>query len=124
MRILLVDDEYELVSTLAERMVLRGYDTDWATSGEDALEKIRTQAYDVVVIDVKMPKMSGIELKDRMQEARPGMKYIFITGHGSRSDFMNVPAETRDQFYLLKPVGIELLIRKIHEAVADEGEAP
>ena len=55
MRVLLIDDEKELVSTLSERLELRGIDTDWATSGEEGLELVKQSQYDWVVIDLKMP---------------------------------------------------------------------
>jgi DNA-binding response OmpR family regulator len=119
MRVLLVDDEYELVSTLAERMTIRGVDTEWSTSGEDALKKIKETNYDVVVIDIKMPKTNGIEVKRQMQRVRPEMKYIFMTGHGSEADFKIGASEAGgDQFYLLKPVSIEALIKKIYEVLS------
>lgn len=117
MRILLVDDEYELVSTLAERLNIRGLAAEWATSGEDALKKVAAQPFDVLVIDIKMPVMSGIELKRRLEQIRPGMKYIFMTGHGSENDFKVGSSEVgSDQYYLLKPVHIDELLRKIREA--------
>ena len=88
MKILLVDDEAELVSTLAERLSFRGIDADWATSAEDALSLSETETYDIALLDVKMPRVSGLELKKRLQEKRPDMKFIFLTGHGSEKDFL------------------------------------
>jgi len=82
MRVLLVDDEKELVSALAERLVMRGIEADWASTAEDALEKIRSNTYDLAILDVKIPRMSGIELKKVMEEEHPGMHFIFMTGHG------------------------------------------
>lgn len=121
MRILLVDDEYELVSTLAERLGLRGFEADWATSGDDALARITAAPYDVVVIDIKMPKMSGIEVKRRMEKIRPEMKYIFMTGHGSEGDFQLGSSEVGgERYYLLKPVAIEALLEKINEVSGHE----
>jgi DNA-binding response OmpR family regulator len=117
MRVLLVDDEYELISTLAERMAMRGIDTDWAISGEEALAKIAEQTYDVVVIDIKMPRIGGLETKRKMQALRPGLKFIFMTGHGSETDFKHGSTEAGgDRFYLMKPVEIKALISKIYEA--------
>lgn len=119
MRILLVDDEFELVSTLAERLSMRGFAADWATDGEGALAKIAAAPYEVVVIDIKMPKMSGIEVKRRMEKLRPGMHYIFMTGHGSEGDFQTGSSELgSERYYLLKPVSIEALQKKIREVTA------
>jgi len=117
MRVLLVDDEEELVATLAERLSFRGIDADWATSGEEALEKIESQAYDLAVVDVKMPQINGIKLKKMMKAKRPDMKYIFMTGHGSEKDFEMGSAEAGAEYYLVKPVDIAELIRKMKQAL-------
>jgi DNA-binding response OmpR family regulator len=57
----LVDDEAELVSTLAERLSFRGIEADWVTSGEEALKKDRESAYDLIITDLMMPGISGLE---------------------------------------------------------------
>jgi DNA-binding response OmpR family regulator len=116
-RVLLVDDEEELVSTMAERLALRGIDADWVTSCENALEKLETEKYDIGVLDVKIPRISGIELGQRLKEKDPGMKFIFMTGHGSDDDFKAGSAEAGPGYYLVKPVDIEYLIRKMHEVL-------
>ncbi len=118
MKILLVDDEVELVSTLAERMTMRGIDADWAQSPAQAVEKTESATYDLAVLDVKMPGMSGIELKHKLAEIAPNMKFIFITGHGSSSDFKEGSAEGSS--YLVKPVALELLMTKIEEALSEQ----
>ena len=120
-RVLLVDDEVELVSTLAERLSLRGMFADWATSAEEALERLSSSTYDVAVLDVKIPRISGIELKKRIEEKSPGMKFIFITGHGSEADFQAGSAEAGSDYYLVKPVNIEDLIKKMREVLTGKG---
>jgi DNA-binding response OmpR family regulator len=121
--VLLVDDEEELVSTLAERLSLRGIEADWVTSAEEALERVEKQAFDVAVLDVKIPRVSGIKLKTRMEKVRPGMKFIFLTGHGSEDDFRVGAAEAGAAYYLVKPVNIEALIRRMKEALGEDGGA-
>lgn len=116
MKVLLVDDEKELVSTLAERLSFRGIDVDWATSGEDALVKVSENQYDIAVLDMKMPKISGLELKKEMAEKYPRMRYIFMTGHGSEEDFKIVASDAGTEYYLVKPVKIEDLLKKLNEA--------
>ena len=76
MRVLLVDDEKELVVTLAERLSFRGIDADWAIDGADALKKVAEASYDIAVVDIKMPRIGGIELKRMMAEKYPDMKFI------------------------------------------------
>jgi len=115
MKVLLVDDEHELVSTLAERLSFRGIQADWATNGEEAMRLTEKNTYDVAVLDVKIPRISGLELKRRLHAKIPAMKFIFMTGHGSEDEFRNCSAETGEGCYLVKPVNIEDLIRKMNE---------
>lgn len=119
MRVLLVDDEKELVSTLAERLGLRGIEADWAVSAEDALRIVESVSYDVAVVDVKIPGISGIELKKRLQKKCPGMKFIFMTGHGSEADYEAGAAEAGAEYYLVKPVNIRVLMEKMKEALKE-----
>jgi len=120
MRVLLVDDEKELVSALAERLAMRGIEADWASTAEEALEKVRTKSYDLAVLDVKIPKMSGIEIKKRIAENHPAMHFIFMTGHGSESDFEQGTAEAGVEYYLVKPVKIETLLEKMNDITSKE----
>jgi DNA-binding response OmpR family regulator len=119
MRILLVDDEAELVSTLAERLSFRGIEADWVTSGEEALIQVEKHRYQVAVLDVKIPRISGLALKKLLQEKDPQLKFIFLTGHGSEEDFMIGAAEAGESYYLIKPVDLNLLIEKLKEIVAN-----
>jgi DNA-binding response OmpR family regulator len=123
MRVLLVDDEEQLVSTLAERLELRGIDARWVTSSMAALELVETETFDLAVLDVKMPKINGLELKKRLHALYPEMKFIFMTGHGSEDDFKTGAAEAGEDFYLVKPVKIESLLEKMNEALQRQGES-
>lgn len=116
MKILLVDDEVDFVSTLAERLSLRGMEVDWASRPEDALERIETTCYDLAVLDVKMPRVNGIALKKILQEKCPDMRFIFLTGHGSEEAFRAGTSEAGADYYLLKPVRLEDLLAKIELA--------
>lgn len=120
-RVLLVDDESELVSTLAERLDLRGFEAKWFISAEQALQCEDICTYEVAVLDVKLPKISGLELKKRLQGKCPSMKFIFLTGHGSGVDFAVGAAEAGEMFYLVKPVQIEALADKIHKVIQEQG---
>jgi len=124
MRVLLVDDEKELVSTLAERLALRGVEADWVVSAEEALDAVEHCAYEVAVLDVRIPRMSGLNLKKLLEERCPEMRFIFMTGHGSEADFMTGIAEAGPGNYLVKPVKIEVLLEKIREAVEEKGGRP
>lgn len=127
MRVLLVDDEKELVSTLAERLSYRGVTADWVTGAEAALAKISEQSYDIAVLDVKMPGVDGFKLKRQIQQREPSMKFIFLTGHGSEDSYHIGSRETGKEFYLVKPIDIDELIKKMNEVlnkreVGDEHE--
>jgi len=123
MRVLLVDDEEQLVSTLAERLQIRGIDARWVTSSMAALELVETETFDLAILDVKLPKMNGLELKKRLHTLHPEMKFLFLTGHGSEDDFKIGAAETGADFYLVKPVKIESLLEKMNEAIQRQGES-
>jgi len=113
MKIILVDDEVELVSAMAERLAIRGMDVDWTDSGVTALNMAQTCKYDVAVLDMKMPRLNGLELRRMMSEKCPNMKFIFLSGHGSEADFKAGSAEAA--CYMIKPIHLEDLITKIKE---------
>jgi DNA-binding response OmpR family regulator len=115
MRLLLVDDEKEFVSTLAERLSLRDIEADWVTSAKEAEKIIETKHYDLVLLDVKMPQVGGRELKKIIEKKIPGIKTIYLTGHGSEEDYHAGSAEA--EYYLMKPININDLIKKIHDAL-------
>ena len=115
MKLLLVDDEEKFVSRLAERLELRGFEADWATTYEEALSKVETNKYDIAILDVKMPSMSGIDLKNKIEQLMPGIKFIFITGHGSEQDYDTVCREA--VCCIIKPFKIETLVETIEQAL-------
>ena len=116
MKVLLVDDEKELVSALAERLSFRDIDAVWVTSGKDAIALLGENHFDVLVLDVKMPGMSGLETMNEILKIKPRSKIIFLTGHGSASDHMACK-EAGAFAYLMKPINIEILVGKIREAM-------
>jgi DNA-binding response OmpR family regulator len=124
MRVLLVDDEEELASALAERLNMRDIDTDWATTGEEALHKVTTNTYDLAVLDMKMPRIGGLELKALLQERCPRLKFIFVTGYVSEMDFEQVACQAGEACYLVKPVDIKLLVERMYDLMGPEGGTP
>jgi DNA-binding response OmpR family regulator len=118
-KVLLVDDEVEFASTLTERLNLRGLETYCAFTAKDALELSKQHSFDLAVLDVKMPCISGLELAHRLGERHPKMKFIFLTGHTSEDDLEE--GLRTGAPYLLKPVNIDVLMNKIREA-SSEGE--
>ena len=83
LRVLLIDDEEELVSTLVERLMLRGIEVEGVTSGADAFVRVQEKKFDVVVLDMKMPGMGGLEVMRSIRREQPGIKFVLMTGRGS-----------------------------------------
>jgi len=113
MKILLVDDETKFAMMLAKRLALRGIEVDYVFTGEEALVEAENKKYDVAILEVKMPGIGGLELKRKLSRLAPEMKIIFLTGHGSESDFETGSAEAA--YYLAKPLQIEKLIEILHK---------
>ncbi len=114
-KVLLVDDEREFVSTLSERLLTRNVGTAVAYSGEEALAIIESDEPEVVVLDLQMPGIDGIEVLRRVRKGHPNTQVIILTGHGS--DRERQLAEELGAFaYLHKPVDINLLARTMKEA--------
>lgn len=116
-RLLLVDDEGEFVTTLAERLALRGIQAKVALSGEEALKLLESEAFHVVVLDVLLPGLGGLEVLRRIRGSYPGVEVILLTGRGSDKEAREGVALGAFD-YLVKPVQLEELIRKIREASA------
>lgn len=113
---LLVDDEEELVTTLAERLELRGYQVDALTSGAEALAHIEKMEFDVAVVDLKMPGVGGIEVLDGIKKAQPNLPVILLTGHGLANEG-KAGLEHGAAGYLFKPVQIDVLMQTMSDVV-------
>ncbi len=120
-QVLLVDDEEELVSTLAERLEIRGINAEWATSADAACEKVSERKYDVAILDVKLPCISGFDLQRKMAQIAPEVHFMFMTGHGSPGGFTGKNTEADLYDCLIKPVDIEVLVEKIRNAIRRNG---
>jgi DNA-binding NtrC family response regulator len=118
-KVLLVDDEREFVKTLSERLILRDMGSAVAFDGESALKLVHEEEPEVMILDLKMPGIDGIEVLRRVKETQPGIEVIILTGHGSETDretCMNLGAFA----YLQKPVDIDILsdtLKKANEKI-------
>ena len=81
--VMLVDDEVPFVDTMTKRLGKRDLEIVTAYSGQEALEKLKARKVDVVILDVKMPGMDGIETLRRIKEAHPLVEVIMLTGHAT-----------------------------------------
>lgn len=114
LRVLLVDDEEELIETIVERLEFRGIDARWVSSGKEALACLKDSPYDVVVIDLKMPGIDGLELKSLVEKAFPGTQILLVTGHGGSE-------AGEDPDVLMKPFSIETLVERILDLTEGKG---
>ncbi|MEW6112624.1 MAG: response regulator [Thermodesulfobacteriota bacterium] len=117
LKVLLVDDEEEFVSTLAERLRMRGIETGTAGDGEQALKSISEDPPQLVVLDVMMPGLSGLEVLRRVRSEHPHIPVILLTGiGGTREGIEGMRLGAFD--YLMKPLAIEDLISRMRAALA------
>ena len=115
MKVLLVDDEIEFVNTLSNRLGMRGIQTDVVHDGEQALEYVKKQEPDVIVLDLKMPGLYGMEVLRRLSKTNPNIQVVILTGHGTDRDEQE--AQRLKAFdYLSKPADIETLADRIKGA--------
>ncbi len=89
LRILLVDDEQEFVETLSERLQMRDMDTHAVFDGKAALEQVQSHPPQVMIVDLKMPGMDGIQVLRQVRQTHPFVRVIVLTGHGSEQDRKN-----------------------------------
>lgn len=114
-KVLLVDDEREFVQTLSERLLLRDMGSAVAYDGESALSLIQEDEPEVMILDLKMPGIDGIEVLRRVKQTHPEVEVIILTGHGSEAD-RETCLKLGAFAYLQKPVDIDLLSQKLKEA--------
>lgn len=114
-RVLVVDDEKEFLETIVKRLQKRNLYVDAAESGEKALELIQTGNYDVVLLDVKMPGMDGVDVLREIKNAKPLTEVIMLTGHASvESGIEGMKLGAYD--YLMKPMELDQLFEKLKDA--------
>ena len=114
--VLIVDDEEDLAKTIAERLEIRGIHTQTASEGDKALNLIKSQPPDVVVLDLMMPGIGGLGILKQINLLGNKIPVILLTGYGSRErsiEGMNLGAFD----YVLKPCNLDDLIIKIQEAI-------
>ncbi|MFA5719232.1 MAG: response regulator [Desulfobulbaceae bacterium] len=121
LKVLLVDDEKEFVETMSMRLQRRDIDARAAFGGKEALNDIAREEPDVLVLDLQMPDMNGLEVLRRVREKYPNIETIILTGHGTaaaRERATNLGAAG----FLEKPVDIVTLVGTIHGAFAAPAE--
>lgn len=114
-RVLVVDDETDFLETIVKRLRKRKVDAVGLTSGVEALKYLEKEHFDVVILDVRMPGLDGIETLKEMKKKRPLMEVIMLTGHASvESGMQGMQLGAFD--YVIKPADFDELMEKIRQA--------
>jgi DNA-binding response OmpR family regulator len=121
-RVLVVDDEPNVRSALTRSLILRGYRADAAGSGYQALGMLERTPYDLLVLDLRMPGMDGVEVMHRARQLRPDLLIIVLTGHATlESAIAAVKSHATD--YLLKPASLHDVAAAVASALEQRADA-
>lgn len=119
-KLLIIDDEVEFASTLCQRLCLRGFEAVDVHSGTEGLVRVEEMLPDVVILDLKMPDVSGLDILADIKEREPDIEVIMVTGHGSSAS--GIKAMENGAFdYIMKPVDLGELLEKINQAAEKKG---
>ena len=120
-KVLVVDDEVAFANTLSQRLKMRDLKVGTAYDGEQALKKLKEEEPDVIVLDLKMPGMHGMEVLEEIKKVYPQIQVIVLTGHGTDKD--EEEAKRLGGFdFLKKPADIDHLEHKIRRAFQEKLE--
>jgi DNA-binding NtrC family response regulator len=117
-KVLLVDDEEEFSTVLAERLGTRGFQVDIAKDGMEAIRKVKAEKYEVVILDFAMPGLNGIETLEILLDKEPDLQVILLTGQATLENGVEA-LKLGAQDVLQKPADINKLVNKIKEAEAN-----
>ena len=114
-KILVVDDEEDFLSGLQDRLEVRDIKAEIATTGEQALQKLQEDAPEVMILDLKMPGMDGLEVLRKVKKIYPSTQVIILTGHSTEE--ARKKAEKLGAYaYLEKPVETDALVETMNKA--------
>lgn len=115
-KILIIDDEKAIRNTLRDILAYEKFDVDEAADGAEGLKKVETQDYDVVLCDIKMPKMDGMELLAKILAAKPDVPVVMISGHGSIETAVDALKKGAYD-YISKPPDLNRLLVTVRNAL-------
>ena len=113
-RILVVDDDENIRNTMKAILEDEGYIVDLAATGKEAIKKTEETAYNVALLDIRLPDMEGVDLLKLMKDAVPRTRKIMVTGYPSMQNAISALNKSADS-YLIKPVNIEKLLETVKE---------
>lgn len=118
--VLVVDDELDFMETLVKRLQRRGFKVTGVDSGSKALDVLADQAFDVVLLDVLMPGMDGLETLREIKTSWPKIQVILLSGHGGQE--MGLRGLAYGAYtYLLKPVALKTIVETTYQAFEERG---
>jgi|BEDMetMinimDraft_2_1075160.scaffolds.fasta_scaffold00521_4 Response regulator containing CheY-like receiver, AAA-type ATPase, and DNA-binding domains len=120
-RVLIVDDDEGIRASLAAVLKKKDYDVDTAKNGKEAIQKCRKNFYNVLLVDIKLPDMEGVELLKRVPDTVPKMRKIIVTGYPTLNNAVQAVNLGADA-YVIKPFDVDNLLLKINEQVSKQKE--
>jgi len=120
-RILVVDDDENIRKVLVAILEDEGYTADSVDTARKAIEKTRTNYYNLALIDVRLPDMEGIELLTKMRDTTPKMRKIIITGYPTLQNAVEAVNKGANA-YVMKPFDIEKVLKEIEEQLKKQAE--
>ncbi len=118
LRILLVDDEEDFLEATSKRLARRGFEVRTAARCGDGMKEVAAGWPDVVVLDVMLPDVDGMECLRRVKQSAPALPVVMLTAHASMQAGLEGIAQGASD-YCLKPIEVDALVEKIRIAVKD-----
>jgi DNA-binding NtrC family response regulator len=116
MKILIIDDEKAICNTLKEILIYEKYEVDIANDGAEGVKKLQSDHYDLVLCDIKMPKMDGLEVLGKVQELKPELPVVMISGHGTIETAVDAIKKGAYD-YISKPPDLNRLLVTVRNAL-------
>lgn len=120
-RILIVDDDEGIRASLAAVLKKKDFDVDTAKNGKEAIAKTRKSFYNVILVDIKLPDIEGVDLLRKIQDTVPKMRKIIVTGYPTLNNAVQAVNFGADA-YVIKPFDVDNLLMKINEQLQKQKE--
>jgi len=117
-RILIAEDEPKLREMLSELLTEEGYEVSTAGDGEEAVEQIERLKPDLLLLDIKMPNMTGLDVMEAIRRSQPDLPIIISSAYGKMQSDMTV-LTSNVKAYLVKPVDVDELLETVESALGD-----
>ena len=120
-RVLVIDDDEGIRKVVAEALKSEGYLVDTASNGKEAVEKSKTNFYNLSLVDIRLPDMEGTKLLTSMKETTPAMIKIIFTGYPALQNAIDAVNKGADG-YLVKPINMDELLRTVKQHLKKQSE--